>query len=69
MWPAAWVRGSVLVWLRGWAAFFTSSRGLIHDSSRRGGSPADHHVGESEERVQLIPVLGQSATPHFQVTE
>ena len=56
--PWAWVCGSVLVWLRGWAAFFTSSAGLIHGFSRRGGSSSDHHIGESKERVELMPVLG-----------
>jgi hypothetical protein len=33
--------------------------------SGRGGSAADHHVGQSKERVKLMPILGQSAIPHF----
>jgi hypothetical protein len=37
--------------------------------SCRGGSAADHHVGQSEEGVELMPVLGQSPIPHLAVAE
>src|SRR5688572_314846 len=37
--------------------------------SCRDGSSADHHVGQSEERVELMSVLGQSAIPHFPVAK
>lgn len=33
--------------------------------SGRGGSAADHHVGQSKERIKLMPVLGQPSIPYF----
>ena len=58
-----WVGGG------GWSPFFTASTGLARDFSRRGRPPADHHIGQAEERVKLMSVFGQSATPHFPMPE
>src|SRR5438445_13597018 len=52
-----------------WPPFFTASTGLIDGFSRRGGSSSDHHIGESKERVELMPVLGQSPIPHLPMAE
>ena len=49
----------------GWSACFTSSARLARDFSRRGRSRADHHIGQCEERVELMAVLGQSSIPRF----
>ena len=53
----------------GWSPFFTASTGLMCGFLRRGLPRADHHVNESEERVELMPVLGQPSIPHFPVPE
>src|SRR5213594_283432 len=53
----------------GGSPFFTSSTGLTCDFSRRGGSSSDHHIGESEERVELMPVLGEPSIPHLPMAE
>ena len=37
--------------------------------SCRGGSSSDHHVGQTEEGVELMSVLGQPARPHFPMPE
>ena len=37
--------------------------------SRRGGSSSDHHVGQAKERMEVMPVLGQSSIPHFPMPE
>ena len=52
-----------------WPPFFNSPTGRARDFSRRGRARADHHVGQSEQRVGLMPVLGQSAIAHFPVAE
>ena len=67
---AAWVGLSVLVWWQGLTAFFTAATGLIPVFfSCRSGAAADDHVGQSKERIQLMPVLGQSPIPRFPMPE
>jgi hypothetical protein len=51
------------------AAFFTVSGGFMHGFSGRGRACADHHIGQAKERVELMPVLGQSPIAHFPMTE
>src|ERR1035437_133198 len=53
----------------GGSSFFTAATGWTCDFSRRGRSPADHHVGQAEEGVKLMPVFGQSPIPHFPMPE
>ena len=42
---------------------------VVHRFLRRGGSSSDHPVGQSKECVELMPVLGQAAIPHFPMAE
>jgi hypothetical protein len=51
------------------AAFFTFASGPPHGYLCCGRSPTHHHTGQTEVRVELMPVLGQLAIPHFPVAE
>src|SRR5674476_1645603 len=53
----------------GWSPFFTFSTDWEHAFSHRGRAPADHHVGQAEERVKLMSVFSQSPIPHFPMPE
>ena len=66
---AAWEGVGVLVWWRCLTAVFTALTGWIHVISARGGSAADAQVGQSKQRVKLMPVFGQAPIPHFPVAE
>jgi hypothetical protein len=52
--------------------FFTAATGKIRwlpVFSGRGNAASDHHIGQSKERVELMPVLGQTLIPHFPMAE
>ena len=57
----------------GWVAVLTTFSPLQQVGfmvlSVRGGSAADDHVGQPEQDVKLMPILCQSAIPHFPMAE
>lgn len=53
----------------GWPLVFTSATGLIRGFSPRDRAGADHHVGQSKQRVEVMPVFGQPPVTHLAVAE
>ena len=53
----------------GWPPFFTFAAGLTCGFSRRGLPRADDHVGQAEERVELMTVFGQPSIAHLPVSK
>ena len=49
--------------------FRVLSTGWIHGFSRRGPPCPDHHVGQTKERAELMPVLRQPSMPHLPAPE
>jgi hypothetical protein len=54
----------------GWNRFLQRFNGINSWFFSRLGPPrSDHYVGQSKERVELMPVLRESPTPHFPVSK
>ena len=51
------------------AVFFHRFNRWTHGFSCWNRSPADDHVGQSKEHVELMPVLGKSPATHFPMPE